>query len=456
METPSKWIQQHRWFSCSAMTAAMLSLLYSTIGAAETDPRRDATVLAVERVMPSVVNIGAVEIIERHDPYDAFLRDFWQPFYRRRQPDTQYSLGSGVVIDEDGIVLTNYHVVARARRIWVKLADGREFEAEWIVATTFSDLALLRIITKSGQKFTPVKFAADDDLFLGETVLALGNPFGLGGTVTKGILSSKSRRPPTDIEPLDVQDWLQTDAAINPGNSGGPLINMLGELIGINVAVGQGQGIGFAIPVKRVSEAVSEIYRPEIMNGAWLGIRVKAGGLPLTVTAVDAVSPAEKVGLQVGDQLVQLNGKSPKGFVEFNRELMKLGSDREISLEVQRGTNRRTVTVTMISFMEMIRKKLGVTVQELTQDRARNAGLVEFRGLLITDVDRGSAAAEARLQRGMLITAIDRDPVVNLETAGRILSQKKTSEAARLNVIIRRQYSNLVRLEEASVSLAVK
>src|SRR5438093_2581489 len=170
------------------------------------------------------------------------------------------------------MVLTNYHVVARARRIWIKLADGREFEAEPIVGTSFTDLALLRIIAKPGQKFTSVKFAADDDLLLGETVLALGNPFGLGGTVTKGILSSKSRRPPTDVEPLDVQDWLQTDAAINPGNSGGPLINLRGELIGINVAVGQGQGIGFAIPVRRVSEALSEIYRPEIMHGNWLGI----------------------------------------------------------------------------------------------------------------------------------------------------------------------------------------
>src|SRR5439155_25473868 len=192
---------------------------------------------------------------------------------------------------EDGYVLTNLHVVRRASRVWVKLADGREIEAKAIVGNTRRDVALLKLITKGNEKFRAVKFAQDDDLLLGETVLALGNPFGLGGSVSRGILSSKSRRPAPEGEPLYVQDWLQTDAAINPGNSGGPLINLRGELIGINVAVGQGQGIGFAIPVRRVSEALSEIHRPEIMHGNWLGIRAKSGGLPLIVTGVDATSP---------------------------------------------------------------------------------------------------------------------------------------------------------------------
>jgi S1-C subfamily serine protease len=431
-------------------------LLAAAVRAADPDPRRDAAVIAVERAMPSVVNISALEIVERHDPYEAILREFWGPFYRRRRPDTQYNLGSGVIIDEEGMVLTNHHVVARARKIWIKLADGREFEAEPIVGTTFTDLALLRIVAKPGQKFTSVKFASDDDLLLGETVLALGNPFGLGGTVTKGILSSKSRRPPTDGEPLDIQDWLQSDAAINPGNSGGPLINLRGEMIGINVAVGQGQGIGFAIPVKRVSEAVSEIYRPEIMNRDWLGIRVKAGGLPLTVTTVDATSPAERAGIKRGDQLVQLNGKPLKGFIEFNRELMKLGSTQDFALGLQRGTDRRTVTVRMVSFAELIKKKLGVSVEEVNQDRARQSGVAEYRGLMVASVERGSPAAEANLQRGMLITAIDREPVMNLESAGRILNQKKKPEAARLTMLVPRQYRNFTRLEEASINVPVK
>src|SRR5687767_4673038 len=180
------------------------------------DVRRDATVTAVEAVMPAVVNIATETVVEINDPLENLYREFFGPYYRRRPPNTQHSLGSGVIIDEEGFVLTNFHVVNRARRIWVKLDDGREFECEKVSLTQLSDVALLRIRRKGEEKFSAVKFAGDDDLLVGETVLALGNPFGLGGTVTRGILSSKSRRPPRENEQLDVLDWLQTDAAINP------------------------------------------------------------------------------------------------------------------------------------------------------------------------------------------------------------------------------------------------
>jgi S1-C subfamily serine protease len=183
---------------------------------------------------------------------------------------------------------------------------------------------------------------------------------------------------------------------------------------------------------------------------------VKASGLPLTVITVDATSPAERAGIKRGDQLVQLNGKPLKGFIEFNRELMKLGSAQDFALGLQRGSDRRTVTVRMVSFAELIRKKLGVSVEEVNQDPARQSGMAEYRGLMVASVDRGSAAAEANLQRGMLITAIDRDPVVNLESAGRILNQKSKTEVARLTVIVPRQYRNFTRLEEASINVPVK
>src|SRR5207342_805516 len=164
-----------------------------------------------------------------------------------------------------------------------------------------TDVALIKIRAKSGEKFTAVKFGADDDLLLGETVLALGNPFGLGGSVTKGILSSKSRRPPSETMPLDVPDWLQTDAAINPGNSGGPLVNLRGDLIGVNVAVyREGQGISFAIPVRRITAALAEMYSPETLQSLWFGARVKPGQFPLTVASVQSESPAAKAGLRAG------------------------------------------------------------------------------------------------------------------------------------------------------------
>ncbi len=243
--------------------AALLggALAVMPLDGAEPDARRDATVAAVEQVMPCVVNIATETIVEYSDPFEQMLREFWGPYYRRRQPNTQYSLGSAVIIDEDGYVLTNLHVVRRASKVWVKLADGREFETEpTIVVNLRIDVAVLKLKTKEGERFKAVKFAKDDDLLLGETVLALGNPFGLGGSVSRGILSSKNRRPAIEGEPLDVADWLQTDAAINPGSSGGPLINLKGELIGLNVAIyREGHGIGFAVPIKQVTEALSSV-----------------------------------------------------------------------------------------------------------------------------------------------------------------------------------------------------
>src|SRR5260221_1504310 len=147
----------------AALMLASLFIMLASVRGAETDARRDAAVMAVEKVMPSVVNIGTLEIIERHDAYESLLREFWGPFYRRRGSDTQYSLGSGVIIDEEGMILTNYHVVGRATKIWVKLADGREFEAEPIVGTRLTGLAFLRVLAKPGRKFTPMKFAPGGD-----------------------------------------------------------------------------------------------------------------------------------------------------------------------------------------------------------------------------------------------------------------------------------------------------
>src|SRR4051812_28572227 len=274
-------------------TVAIYALLgLCSAAASEPDIRRDATVEAVQRIMPCVVNIATETVVPIRDPLENLFRDFFNPYYRNRPADTQFSLGSGVIIDEEGFVLTNFHVVGRASRVWVKLANGKEYEADKMVGTSFTDVALVKIRAKDGEKFTAVKFGADDDLLLGETVLALGNPFGLGGSVTRGILSSKSRRPPTENEPLDVNDWLQTDAAINPGNSGGPLINIHGDLIGLNVAVyKEGQGIGFAIPVSQVSEALASFFSPEVRHLLWFGARLKAAPAQLTVADVQPNGP---------------------------------------------------------------------------------------------------------------------------------------------------------------------
>lgn len=426
------------------------------------DVRRDAVVDAVQRVMPSVVNIRTETIVQRNDPYERLLQDFWGPIYKRRGPEKTVSLGSGVIIDEDGWVLTNFHVVRRATSIFVKLADNREYQAEAISGTSFTDVALLKIKGRPGEKFNAIKFAADDDLLLGETVLALGNPFGLGGSVSRGILSSKSRRPPTENETLEVEDWLQTDAAINPGNSGGPLVNLRGDLIGIDVAVlQQGQGIGFAIPVRRVSTALAEIYSPELLRTNWFGARVKAGTLPLVVGSVQLESPAGQAGLRAGDQIIEVNGRPPRSFIDFSRELIDASTDKTVSLLVQRGLDRRKLSIRLVREeiffnSELIRRKTGAAVKNLTPEMARNFGLRLADGILITSVDKDSPAARAGLKTNMIITSVDGQITPTFVNAARMLHEKRKGEKTTLDLIVPRQRGRFLEYQEAKVEVGVQ
>jgi len=450
-----------------------LWLAFFATGQAETaDVRRDAVVEAVEKVMPSVVNIATEEIVAGRDPLEDLFREFFDPYYRRRPPNTQYSLGSGVIIDEEGFILTNFHVVSRARRIWVKLHDGREFQAEKISGTAFTDVAMLKIITeadgseegktKAKEKFTSVKFAADDDLLLGETVLALGNPFGLGASVSRGILSSKSRRPPREGETLDVMDWLQTDAAINPGNSGGPLINLRGELIGINVAVHrEGQGIGFAIPIKRVAETISRIYSPEWLGKLWFGARVRPSESPLLIQSVQAESPAGKAGLLEGDRILKIDGEEPRGFIDFHRHLLEDGDQKEVVLDLLRDKKRRTARVRMVKesdfFNEnLIRKKIGASVQELTPELARAFGVGGLQGLLVGGIDLNGSADKAKLDRGMVITGMDGQTVVDVTDAAKLLFGKRSGEKTVLELVVSRRRGPFYSIERTAVELEIQ
>jgi S1-C subfamily serine protease len=293
-------------------------------------------------------------------------------------------------------------------------------------------------------------------------VLALGNPFGLGGSVSKGILSSKSRRPPTDNERLDVLDWLQTDAAINPGNSGGPLVNLRGELIGINVAIyREGQGIGFAIPVKRVSAAISEIYSPEGLESLWFGARVRPGAAPLQVTSVQVESPAGKAGLRAGDLIVQVNGKTPRGFMEFIGELRSVKDQKDVALAIERGGQRQRVDVRMVpekQFFnsEMIRKRTGASVQELTPELAQSFGFARVEGLLVAGVDAGSPAAAADIQRGMVISRIDGEATTSvLATAKRLYGRAK-GERMQIEVIYPRRRGPFLELVQSAVEVKLR
>ncbi len=423
--------------------------------------RRDAVVAAVETSLPSVVNIATETIVLRNNPTDDFFSDF---FGYRRMPRgyKSYSVGSGVIIDEAGYVLTNFHVIESANRVQVKLHDGREFEAEKITyASSRSDVALLRIIAPPGTKFDAIRFAADEDLLLGETVLALGNPFGLGGSVSRGILSSKSRRPVNDDERLGIEDWLQTDAAINPGNSGGPLINLSGDVIGMNVAVFRGgnytpaQGIGFAIPIKRVREAISYFFVPETTQGLWFGVRINPGVFPLVIAEVQAGSPAAQAGLKTGDQVVEVNGKIPESFIKFN-ELVGDSENHTARIEVRRDGKRVTATVSMMKNSDLLRARLGGSLQELTPELAREFQVGVLDGLLVAGVEEGGPLDKVGLTKGDLIAGINGRRLHDLARATLAVSEVGSGEDMTLTVIGRRQRGNLNLLQQGEVTVKLR
>jgi len=406
----------------------------------DNDVRRDATVLAVEQVLPSVVNIATKSIVPVSDPFERFYRQI-----QNQQPYKEYySLGSGVVIDEAGYLLTNDHVVRRADQIGVKFGTGTNvYEATVIASDPKRDVALLKLNARPGEKFHAIRLAREDDLLLGETVLALGNPFGLGGSVTRGILSSKSRSIPKENAPLDIPNWLQTDAPINPGNSGGPLVNLHGELIGINVAVlneveGQPvQGIGFAIPIRLVEDALADILPTEFVKSYWFGARVKVGSYPLVVTSVQPDSPAGRAGFQAGDTILQVNRRVPKNFIDFG-ELLATNATANIAITVRRNGNLADLSVRLVPDKSvfnaaMVLKKLGLGLEPLTPQVLAHYG-VRASGFAIASVQADGPAAAAGLQNGMLVTAVDGQAVTDITALAKLLYAKKDGEAVQLNI----------------------
>jgi len=402
----------------------------------ELDVRHDSTVAAVERVMPAVVNIATRTWVGRasSDPFQRLIEEYYG--YRgNSQPQAQISRGSGVVIDPDGYVLTNVHVVKDVNDVFVQFPDSREeYQADRVSLSESKDIAVLKIRAPAGKRFRAVRLAKPDDLLLGETVLTLGNPFGLGGSVSRGILSSKSRRPDAvlaDGQRLDIPDWLQTDAAINPGNSGGPLINLRGELIGINVAVLRpdvgAQGIGFAIPVKRVTEAMAETLSGESFEGLWFGARLKPELNQLTVTAVQPGSPADKAGLRVGDVIFQVDTNPAGSLIDFNRTLVAAGTERAVKLTVRREGTSRPLTLRLRDETEffngrLIQAKTGLTLKPV--DGAFS----------VTAVEAGSPAARARIRPGMFVVSYDGVSADDLVALAKVAYQKPKGEALKLGL----------------------
>ena len=290
-----------------------------------------------------------------------------------------------------------------------------------------------------------------------ETVLALGNPFGLGASVTRGILSSKNRRPLVGGEPLNFEDWLQTDAAINPGNSGGPLINLRGEMIGLDVAVfPKGQGLGFAIPVKQLADALSEFFVPEVTDALWLGLKVKAGPYPLHITTILPGSPAEKAGLRVGQEIVEVNGQTPRSLADFHRRVTT-NETRRVTFTVLDKGERRSLPTQLLTLDDLVRAKLGLTLTNLTPQTAASFRVEPGQGLLIDAVEKNSPAARAQLQPGLLLTGVNGQATGDLLNAALLLSAKKSGEAVQLAVVVpRRVAGNYTELRPGTATVTVR
>ena len=399
------------------------------------DVRRDATVEAIERVMPSVVNVEGSADVDPNSADDRLMAEFFG--WRLQQvQEAVVSRGSGVVIDEEGYVLTNVHVVDGVKRVFVKFNDGSEpIEAERVALNAGKDVALLRLKAQ-GRKFPAVKFAKDDDLLLGETVIALGNPFGYAGSVSRGILSSRARRGPNEDRSrgdLDTLDWIQTDAAINPGNSGGPLINLRGDLIGINVATLRpqmgAQGIGFAIPIKRVNQALAEVLSGESVGRFWFGARLKAATRPLTIQAVQPGSPAEKAGLKPGDVISAVQGDPPSGIIEFNRALVKAGDASDIPLTIRRAGTFKELRLRLIEESDFFNNEY------LSARAGFKVAAVRGGGFVVQSVDANGPAAAAGLKRGHLIRGLDRTEFPDVVTLARYLFSRAKGETVEVGVL---------------------
>lgn len=408
--------------------------------------RRTPVVEAVQQALPSVVNIGTerrVKVIysdpffrSRDDAFDRLLREFMGMPPLAEVERAQQSLGSGVIVDPAGFILTNYHVIERASKVRVMMADNEVYEATVLAGDSVNDLALIKITPN--RPLPAVRFAEDDDLLLGETVVALGNPFGLTHTVTVGVLSATNREARYEGEVL-YRDILQTDAAVNPGNSGGPLVNLNGDLIGINVAVyQQAQNISFAVPVKRARALLARWMSSRLLHKTWLGFepRPEAGGI--VVDRMDAGGPAAAAGLREGEPILALNDQPVPDVYTFNKNLLPHSAGDLITLRVGRGENIRTAEVAMVALpkpsgSDLARSLLGLNFTETTPATAARAGF--RKGLGIQGVLAEGPAAAVGLRPGLLVTSVNDVEILTLDDVGAALENVQAGDPVVLKLV---------------------
>ena len=386
----------------------------------------------VEPVQKEVVSIESSKIVHEHIQANPLLRQFFGDIPDQDRESKEMGLGSGVIVSADGFILTNNHVVENADELTVELSDGRKFPAKVVGADPKTDIAVVKI---DGKGLPAVTFADSDKIRVGDVVFAVGNPLGVGETVTMGIVSAKSRNVHILDDVAGYEDFIQTDAAINMGNSGGALLDAKGRLIGINSAIvspSRGNiGIGFAVPVDLAASVMKSLIETGTVARGFLGV----GAVPITPDVAEEVglpkdtkgvivietaadSPAEKVGIKRRDVILKVNGKSIESYDELRLTISELAPGSKVELDISRDGKPMAVNVTLAQFAEKPNEILdGVEVGKVTEDVRRRLSIdSRTNGLVVTAVDDKSEYAQD-LPVGAVIVEINRTPVDDIASA---------------------------------------
>jgi serine protease Do len=427
-----------------------------------------AFTMVADHVKPAVVSVYSEKNITVTQPEFPFGDDLLRQFFGGQIPQAprqreyhghQHGMGSGMILDKDGHILTNHHVVRDVDDIKVQLADGRTFEAEVVGTDPQTDVAIIKLKGHVPDDLPTVTLGDSDALKVGNLVLAVGAPFGLLQTVTSGIISATGR---ADVGIADYENFLQTDAAINPGNSGGPLVNMRGEVIGMNSAIatsiGQFSGVGFAIPSSMIKAILPKLIKGEKITRGQLGMMIqemtadlaKQFGLSepkgVLVGQVNKDSPAEKAGIKAGDVIVRYDGQEATSVRQLRNLVANTLPGTKVKIEIMRDGKKETLTA-MIGHQtaETLAaasseadaselSKLGLTVQTLTPDLAKQLGVKVETGVAIADVGEGSLASLAGLQKGDVIVEAGRQPVASVDDLAQALAKAKDKDTVLLHV----------------------
>lgn len=402
----------------------------------------------VAAVRPAVVNISTTRTVRTPgylNPFfdDPFFRKYFGDDMRKKREHKTTNLGSGVIVDKNGYILTNNHVIKGADEIIIKLSDKREFRGKVVGTDPKTDIAVIKIGT---DRLPVIRWGDSDKLRVGETVIAVGNPFGLNQTVTSGIVSATGR---ANVGIADYEDFIQTDAAINPGNSGGALVNARGELIGINTAIfstsGGYQGIGFAIPSNMAKSVMENLVKNGKVIRGWLGITVQQltpelmrqfnlkEGKGVLVADVAEMSPAYKAGIIRGDVIVEFDGKEVNDPSVLRNMAANSPPGKEILIKLIRNDSIRTIKVTILELPSEIQKMpdergnllKGVNVQNITPEIRKSLQIPKgINGVIVTNIDPGSPA-QSLLKKNDIITEINKRKINNLTQYRDIIARIK-------------------------------